>query len=282
MPLIFAATQTRSFYYLQTPQAGDTMTSDPANAYWYPSTNRRFDAVVRREICDAACGGSAIKAVSEFVYDNPVTTGNLRFEYRWDNQKAPTPPAQYALGPGNSIVYERRYDAKGNVTEAIDPDARKTVLTYDAILGFPAPGPYPTKADVAVGTAEARSWKYDWDTLAGYLVTTTDLDNNLRTGYTYDLLGRRRTVNEADARLTETVYDDPNRSVMVKRDLAAFGDGKLQTRTRYDQLGRVHLVQTTDGAPLVAFHGRHQDRGSRHHDVRRPPAGHVFPVPRPG
>src|SRR5439155_13366320 len=56
--------------------------------------------------------------------------------------------------------------------------------------------------------------------------------------------------NEAGMRRTQTIYDDPSQQVIVKRDLATYADGKLQTITQYDQLGRVRKVRTSDGVPL--------------------------------
>jgi len=52
---------------------------------------------------------------------------------------------------------------------------------------------------------------------------------------------------------TWTEYDDANRTVTVRSDLKAYGDVLLQTKTHYDQLGRVKLVQQSDGSPLTGY-----------------------------
>jgi RHS repeat-associated protein len=47
-------------------------------------------------------------------------------------------------------------------------------------------------------------------------------------------------------RKTETIYDDPNLIVTVKKDLNSLGDGKLQVSTQYDQLGRSVLSRSSE------------------------------------
>jgi len=57
-------------------------------------------------------------------------------------------------------------------------------------------------------------------------------------------------MNEYGQRITQTDYDDENRKITVNKDLIAGGDGKLQTVTHYDELGRVVFVQKSDGTPI--------------------------------
>jgi len=88
------------------------------------------------------------------------------------------------------------------------------------------------------------------------------VDNNLTTCYKYDNVGRLTeeilttddtcTVDAAKITLTETIYNDANRKIEVKKDLLGFGSGELQTKTHYDKLGRVYLAQKSDGAELTS------------------------------
>jgi YD repeat-containing protein len=100
--------------------------------------------------------------------------------------------------------------------------------------------------DYAYGSAQQRSSGYDWNVSAGTLNSKTDLDNNVTTTYTYDTVGRPRTTTEAGLRKTETIYDDANLVVTVKKDLNALGDGKLQVSTKYDELGRSVLSRSSE------------------------------------
>ena len=209
--------------------------SRPHSAPWQPTGPRRLNAVRRRTVSD----GVTVFAATEFDYDDPLTKGNLTAEKRWDSVKSPGLPGLGELSAANAQVLARSYDAYGNLEDIYEPAVR-THITYDA------QGNNPTRVDHAYGTAEQRSWGYAWRPNSDALDSKTDLDNNIATSYTYDNGGRVLTVNEANVRRTETTYDDANRIVTVKSDLAAFGDGKLQTATQYDQLGRPVLVRTSE------------------------------------
>jgi hypothetical protein len=99
---------------------------------------------------------------------------------------------------------------------------------------------------------------YNWDNNGAALWAETDVDNGVTTVYEYDNAGRQTTVVESvgstGLRGTWTDYDDANRTVTVKSNLKEYReheDRLLQTRTHYDQLGRVKLVQQSDGSPLT-------------------------------
>jgi RHS repeat-associated protein len=251
--------ETRSFYYAVTPDAAITSTDMASypDAYWQPHnpahwtalSSRRLNALARQEICTVACAaGAAVKAVSEFAYDDPFTRGNITVEKRWDSQKSAIAPAVGALMTVNSVTVSRIYDSAGNLTDIYEPTdigqtSVRTKITYDSDL-------YPIRVDYAYGTLDQRTWTYSWNNTAGILLATTDADNMITTTYSYDDIGRRKTTNEAGLRQTRIIYDEQNHAIVVHSDLSSFGDERLQSIRRYDQLGRVALVQMSDGAPL--------------------------------
>ena len=147
--------------------------------------------------------------------------------------------------------------AVGNVTEIgapgiIDAPEIHTTIDYDSLPGVDGPGPYPNRVVYAPGTILARTWSYDWDDASGWLKSSTDVDNALTTEYTYDALGRPKTVTEAGERTRAIAYDDRNRRVTTSSDLFTLGDGKLQTIAQHDMLGRVVETRVSDGAGLSA------------------------------
>jgi hypothetical protein len=130
----------------------------------------------------------------------------------------------------------------GNLRNVFTPEIQ-TVITYS--------GPYPTLVEYAPGTPAYRSFSYAWDSTSGVLISRTDVQNGVVTTFGYDEFGRQSVVDEAGLRQASTSYDAEHRSILLRRDLRSFGDGLLQTLSRSDQTGRVILVQTSDGAPLV-------------------------------
>lgn len=238
--------------------------TDDLFAYWQghhtvlwpdPTSTRRLNAVQRQETRD---GSNNVKAVTEFEYvcvDDPLkncayTTGNVTAEKRWDSVKSASVPPLGTLTASNSVVLARNYNINGDLTEILPP-AIHTQITYASVPGFSGPGPYPTVVEYAPGMAERRTWNYSWDYVTGSLLSKQDGQNTITTAYTYDPIDRRLTVTEAGLRKGETIYDDILRKITVKRDLGVLNDGNLQTRTHYDQLGRIVRVQTSDGSPLV-------------------------------
>jgi hypothetical protein len=53
---------------------------------------------------------------------------------------------------------------------------------------------------------------------------------------------------ESNARTTQTIYEDRNQRVIVRRDQNTNGDGALVSVTDYDQLGRVRLTRELENA----------------------------------
>jgi RHS repeat-associated protein len=223
---------------------------DYINAYWNPHnlahwaqfSARRLDSVWRRTVSN----GSTTYAATEFGYDNPYTTGNPTAEKRWDSVKSPSLPALGQLASGNSQLLSRTFDSSGNPTDVCNP-AACTHITYDAF------GNLVTGVYQAYQTGAQRSLGYTW--LNGVaLGSKTDVDNGLTTSYTYDIVGRPLTAIDStggtNLRLTVTSYDDINRKVTTTGDLRSYLDAKLQTVAHFDQLGRVKLVQKSEGSPL--------------------------------
>ena len=230
-------------YYVAAMPASDT--SNDLKAYWQPhytpywNSNllpRSLNAVRRREIAD----GTGIVAATEFEYDAPYTRGNVKKEYQWDNTKgAITSP----LTANNSVVFSRDYDPSGNLTEIYEPLIR-THIEYDG------GGNVPRNVYYAYQSPAQRRFEYVWNANMTVFTSRKDLDNSITTTYEYDNVGRAKSVTELGLRRTSTSYNDVDRKVTVLRDLRALGDGKLQTVSHYDRLGRVKLVQQSDGTTL--------------------------------
>ena len=169
-------------------------------------------------------------------------------------RKSATVPALGTLSAANAQVRTRAYNARGNLNQIYAPDVR-TTIAYASLPGVTGPGPYPTQVTYAPGTTAARIWNYVWDKRSGRLRSSTDADNNIATAYTYDALGRPKTVTEAGLRKTVLTYFNDTLRVKTVSDLAALGDGKLQTIASYDMLGRIIETRTSDGEPLTSSNG---------------------------
>jgi RHS repeat-associated protein len=220
---------------------------DEASAYWRPhntaiwpqGSSRRLNGVLRRTVSDqyVAC------AATEYSYDDAYSRGNVTAERRWDSKKALNLPGLGQLDGSNSQVLSRAYDSYGNLVDIFEPEMR-THISYDS-------GNVVTGVTKGYQTSAPRSFQYSW--LNGVaLGSKIDLDNTTisATVYTYDDVGRQLTMRVPNRKLTTTAYDDANRKVTVTSDLRYYEDGKLQTITHYDQLGRVTLAQKSDGAVL--------------------------------
>jgi RHS repeat-associated protein len=225
-------------YYVTVPLASSV--ADNGNAYWNASRSPRLNAIKSRSIK----ANAKTYAITKYIYDYPLTRGNVLKEIRWDSpEPSSTPPAFDELGSSNSQVLSRAYDSYGNLTDIYEPEVR-THATYDA------DGNVVTRLDKAYGTSAQRSWQYTW--LNGVAVgSKIDLDNNLTTSYVYDTVGRQTSVIEAGLKQTLTAYDDANNKITVTSDLRSFNDRKLQTVTHYDQLGRAYLTRKSENTPLI-------------------------------
>jgi RHS repeat-associated protein len=220
---------------------------------WPAGTARRLNAVKRVTVYE---GASTPKAATEYTYDNVYSKGNVTYERRWDSKKASALPSLGGLTLGNSQEFRFGYDAYGNLVDKWEPSvgdagSPRAHITYtegNSLVEYVYTG---------YGTPAQGTVKYDWYNKGAALWTKTDVENNLAAVYEYDNLGRQTLAvsfsGSTILRETSTTYDDENRNIEVASDLIVPGDGKLQTWTHYDMLGRVKLAQQSDGAPLTAY-----------------------------
>jgi|GEM_PF-1439766 len=245
--------KTQFDYYVSLPQASSVV--DNANAYWrehntslWPTgTARRLNAVKRQTIFE----GTTAKAATEYVYDSAYSKGNVTSQRRWDSVKAASLPSLGNLSSANSQVLTYGYDAYGNLTDKYEPEVR-THIAYDSNHAL------VTQVDTGYGTSAVRSMSYAW--LNGVAMGIKhDLQNDLKTTYAYDDVGRQTMARSQDGsqNLKETItdYRDELRIVITTSDLHEHQDKKLQSITHYDKLGRVKQVQTSDGLPLTNEQG---------------------------
>ena len=240
----------KTTYDYYTPSG--TLYWEPHNASYWPNKigPHRLNALKRMTVYE---GSSTEKAATEYVYDYPLSSGNVTYERRWDNTKATflAWANSVATSAVNSQEFRYSYDVYGNLTDKYEPlgngNTLRTHMAYDDLTGSRI-----VRVDTAYGVlGQQRSVLYDWYNNGVAIKTKTDGENNLITEYYYDAVGRNTKVQEkhgnTNLRLMQTIYDDVNRIITTKNDLLAYGDGKLQTVTYHDQLGRVKLVQTSEG-----------------------------------
>lgn len=242
-------------YHAQTPGAADSSTDDP-DVYHRPTAPRWRSAVVSTEIGD----GSRTFSRTEFVYDDPASTGNLLQQKSWNSHKGGVArPLTRPLGAGgadNFVSMSHQYDQYGNPTLSTDANGHRTRMTYDAVGGFA--GLYPTRVEAAFGSPVQRTAVSEYDFHTGAVTRATDVDNGVSTSTAYDVFGRPVRVEEADGevdaggasveRHTTTEYSDALRRVVVRSDLNATADGRLVSVQHFDQLGRVRLSRTLEDA----------------------------------
>ena len=233
--------KTQMDYYV--PASAYPYWNEHVTSIWPTGTSRRLNAVQRQTVYE---GASTPKAATEYIYDNPYSKGNVIEEKHWDSAKSASLPSLGNMSIYNSQVLTRSYDSYGNLTDKYEPEVR-THITYDPT------GSRVTRVDTAYQTTAQRSIEYNWNTDGTALLSKKDLDNNQTTYFTYDNVGRQLITDEPDLRKTVTEYDDLNRTVKVKNDLKTYTDGKLQSISHYDRLGRIKLVQKSDGSPLSSY-----------------------------
>ena len=126
----------------------------------------------------------------------------------------------------------------------------QTQIVYGSVGGFT--DLYPTQVKTAYQTAVQRTETREYDFSTGVVTRVTDVDNNVATATTYDVLGRPTLVKVAEGKAEETrtatEYSDVNRRVIVRSDLDILGDGKLVSIKHYDQLGRIRLARQLEDA----------------------------------
>ncbi|MBK7706109.1 MAG: RHS repeat-associated core domain-containing protein [Acidobacteria bacterium] len=237
---------TLTSYYNSTPTASDTATNS-ANAYWNSSAPMVRNAVARTEIA----GFSA----SEITYDDPSTTANPTLIKTWDSTKGALTTPLTAGANGNSISITTEYDPTYHVPiSTTDANGIHTQINYGAINGYS--GLYPTEVKSAFGTAVQQTVQTEYDFYTGLSKKVTFLGNtateNLVSETEYDAVGRPIKIKAAVGTplevWTQTFYDDVNRRVISKADVATKGDGARIATQFFDQLGRVRLTKTLEDA----------------------------------
>lgn len=176
--------------------------------------------------------GSATKT---FTFDNAATTANLLYLDEYNSET------------GTNIRTSWTYLSNGNISNVTDPSLHSTAITHGCGANNDL---YP--ATVAVAGTLNTSYTYDCG--SGFLKSVQDTDNHITTSYTYDGMGRTKSVKERNTttgleRTTNTTYDDLNLSVTTTL-------GQLSNTTNFDALGRVQ--STVDGL------GRRVERAYRY------------------
>ena len=233
-----SATMKRSMVNTYYNQAASTTA---ATYYQTPNSPRLLNLVSTTEVRDAS---GNVAAHSEVSYDDINNTGNVLQQRSWDSTKG-------ALSPSTMVSVSHTYDSYGNPISTTDARGTVTLLNYGPItdnLGNQYTNLYPTDVYKAftLPTQQHASSTYDFYT--GLVTSSKDVDNNVTTNTTYDLLGRPILVVGAAGitgleRHTTTEYGDAQRRVIVKSDLNSIGDGLLVSIQHYDQMGRVRLTR---------------------------------------
>ena len=220
----------------------NSATTNTNNSYWLPSSPAKRDAVSSTTVKTSA--GTPV-AHSEFVYDNPATTGNVTQTKTWDSSKG---GYSNPLSGGNSISSTVAYNGYGNPTLMTDAKGYQTKITYGAINGHA--DLYPTQTETAYGTTLEKTSTVSYDFYSGLVTSSTDADNNITSAIEYDDAGRPTKQIAADntskESWTQIEYDDVDRRVITRSDLFTLGDGKKVSITHYDQLGRIRLARTLE------------------------------------
>ncbi len=230
-------------YNNATPDATNT-TTDSANAYHKSTCPYLRNAIATQE----TASDTQTLSRAEFTYDNASTTGNLTQLRSWDSAQG---SLIRPLSSGNSITVQHQYDGYGNRTYTTDARGYQTHWTYGVINGFS--GLYPTQVEVAINDPSMkRTSTMGYNFARGWLIRNTDVDNNVATSTSYDVLGRPTLVRAAEGKSEETqtatTYNDLKRRVIVRPDLNTVGDGSLISIGHFDELGRVRLSrQIEDG-----------------------------------
>lgn len=196
-----------------------------------------------------------------FELPQSETTGGLQTtSYTYDgngNVKSKTigSPSAQIICPGNAssvVCSTYDYDSNGNKIHEFDPKSVETIYTYGSISCTVGSinSLYPTLIQQAAGTSVELDSSYTYDCNNGQVHTATD-PNHVQTTNTYSsaspYFGRIES-NSVAGQETQYSYDDTNRIVTIKRDVANLGDGQNVTLDSYDELGRPWLTQQFESA----------------------------------
>ena len=170
---------------------------------------------------------------SATVSDNTgSTTAFLKTTTTWDAAGNYVTAQKDARGKTTTTVTDAN---RGTVTGVTQPNGQQISYTYDALRR-------PTKVSATVGSNEYRN-EYTYDSAKGWLTGVkhnTAADKEVAYSFTYDALGRPKTVKVDDQTLSTNTY---NTNGTLKK--TAYGNGGSVAYT-YDGFGRVTGV-TVDG-----------------------------------
>ncbi|MGH2457578.1 MAG: DUF6531 domain-containing protein, partial [Chloroflexota bacterium] len=162
------------------------------------------------------------------------------------------------VSPLNNTTTLSYFDSgaeKGMLQSLTDPDQDKTTDTYDAV------GRKLTMVDpngnVAGGTPSAHTWSYAYDNdnrvLSVQAPSPATGGSPLTTTYSYDPVGNRTVVIDANGQVTKYAYDPRNDLSEVEQSPAAWTDPnatpnpKFATTYSYDNLGNLSRVTRDQG-----------------------------------
>ncbi len=248
--------KTINTYYNPTPLATDTWTNSPNHyANPDPAAPRLHNIIRSTETRDES---NVPRSRTEFYYDNPSTTGNLKEIRMWDSSKgqlnSEDPQTGSKLDVNNSISTRTEYDQFGNAILQIDAKGNRLKTTYDYVAGPEGSfaGLYSTQTIAAYGTSIQRTSTATYDFYTGLPLSATDVDNGLTNAIEYDVLGRVVKSITAQGTALEswvrTEYSIPDRRVIIRADIETKGDGRKVAIQHYDELGRVRLSRTLEDA----------------------------------
>jgi RHS repeat-associated protein len=211
----------------------------------YLETHAQYDQFGNlRKAWDAKCNQSQVEYSSVYAYAYPTLT------------RTAVPDPTGAYGSTTSFTTTAVYNANtGLMTSLTDSNGQVTSYTYDEI----------NRPDTITRPTGGGSTNYDYGDAPGnlYVRTQTSLDSTrVVEAYQYfDKLGRvsRSFLNEGSTYLTtDTQYDPMGRSWRVSNPYrttsltSSVNPDGLWTTNTYDDLGRIHLLTTSDGAIVTS------------------------------
>ena len=214
----------------------------------YDSSAHHADLVNRANI-SGIIGRNGLKPAEGYNPMNDIARGNLTATSAWLNTT------------GGAITTYLQYDIAGNVVKSIDAgrsdgSRSATVLDYTDRYGSPdgeaqsnsAPASLNGQSSFAFATFTTNALGHvsyiQFDYYLGKSVDVEDANGKKSSGYYNDGLDRptkvERAVNVAAVKTQVTFsYDDANRTITTTSDRDNFNDNLLQTKIRYDGLGRI-------------------------------------------
>jgi len=193
------------------------------------------------------------QAYTEYDYhvnnvDLAKDKANLTTLRAWDSTKG---ASSMPLTAANSVATGMEYDAEGNPTKTTDPRGMVTTTTYDISR-------FPSARCEACGRSEQRRTSLQHHPMSGLLQQEEDLDNGVRTVYSYDAIGRLTQTTEAQGlgslerpleRRSGVIYDDANRKIKRWQDRVG-ADKAIFSIESYDSLGRLEETEEKEAGEL--------------------------------